>query len=284
MWGLFFWEILDLHLLLPSDRPAGTCKFAVTNSISTIRSSRWGCTFNKLTFILKLAPADLYLYRNEATMKKHLLFALLFVSTLTFAQTDSSIVKPCFAIKYNPTSLLSIDPNIQFQLEYFMGKQSSIEVGYGVGNKRIFKNNPNIKTDVYRLEYKHYLRPFAQNKRWVNYVAGEIVYKKVLQKKSSIRVNDAPLNDALEVKPFTLTGNDIVPHVKIGRAWLGKDGHALNMYAGIGARFRNNKSSDIGSDFAHFTDTDGFFYRTLGKRTQLSPTIGLSFGFHTNKK
>lgn len=215
-------------------------------------------------------------------MKRYLFFIFLISSHLAIAQTDSSLIRPVFAVKFLPTSLLSADPNIQFQFEYFVSNRSSIEIGYGFGNNRIFNERSNIKTDVYRLEYKYYLRPFAQNKRWVSYVAGEVVYKNVLQKRFAKRfVAD---DQYPKLIPFTLIGTDIAPRLKVGRACFSKDHHVFNFYAGLGLIFKNNFSDDIiAGDTFDTGGTSDIFGRRLGKQVKLSPTVGLSFGFGKTK-
>lgn len=200
------------------------------------------------------------------------------------AQKDTVLVKPLLAFKFAPLGVLAPDPNFQFQAEYFITETKSIEVGFGIGSNRTFKESSNAATRIYRIEHKWYFRPFTTERRSVGYFATELMHKDMLIDKIAYKTSDDFL-DTEDKVDFQLDANFTAIRLKYGYTFFGEKGiPVFNAFIGAGAGLSNHRNLTLPTGYIEDNFRTNFFRRTEGSRIALSAHAGISFGFGIARK
>ncbi len=203
----------------------------------------------------------------------------LFISVNVFGSFSPDSL-PKFAIKFNPiAAFLEVDPHLQFSGEYFLNARRSVQATFGFGNYKIFESSSNEKAMMFRLEHRGFFRPFTSKKKGRGYLAQEIMYKKVLEKKSAENI----LNPQSPSVEYILNVNVAAFHVKLGHEFIGPQGFPVfDVFLGLGLRTYNNYNQNLpeGYEFTRFT----MFNRQAGNGTSLSAVVGVGIGVGARKK
>jgi len=202
----------------------------------------------------------------------------LFICSNVFGSYSSDSL-PNFSIKFNPiATFLEVDPHIQFSGEYFLNAKKSVQATFGFGNDKIFESSSNKKAMMFRLEHRVYFRPFSSKKKGRGYLAQEMMYKKVLEKKSAESISN-PKSPSVR---YLLNVNVAALHLKLGHEFIGQNGFpVLDVFFGMGLRTYNNFNQNLpeGYEFTTFT----MFNRQAGKGTTLSAVLGVGIGVGSRK-
>ena len=186
---------------------------------------------------------------------------------------------PNFGIKFNPlAAFLEVDPHLQFSGEYFLSAKRSVQATFGFGNEKIFESSSNEKAMMFRLEHRVYFRPFSSKKKGRGYLSQEIMYKKVLEKKSADNISN-PQSPSVT---YLLNVNVAALHLKLGHEFMGQNGFpVLDVFLGMGVRTYNNYNQNLpeGYEFTRFT----MYNRLAGNGTTLSAVVGVGIGVGSRK-
>jgi hypothetical protein len=201
------------------------------------------------------------------------------------AQQDTILVKPLLAFKFAPLGVLAPDPNFQFQAEYFTRKNSSVEIGFGIGSGKTFKESRKEATTIYRIEYKRYLRPFTTARRAAGYLATELSHKDILINEVVFKKGTDNFIDTKDRVDYQLDANFTAIRVKYGYTFFGEQGvPVFNAFAGIGVGYRNHRNTNLPPGYVQDDFGMNLLRRAEGSGVALSLHGGLGFGFGFTRK
>jgi hypothetical protein len=203
-------------------------------------------------------------------------FFIILFPTMGFPQSFVNKI-PKYAIKFRPFSMIGYDPMIQFQGEYFLKNLNSWQFSYGFGHEQLFKNASSKKANQIRLEYKKYYKKIDMDNPWGTYFGGEFVFKKALDEKSAIRIDEIG-NPSLDNIKYNVNVNVWAFHFKYGKNFNMRYVPSFEAFIGAGVRYFYNYNQGLPSGYEFCCPT--MYKRLAGKGFMPSGTIGIGIGLN----
>ena len=229
-------------------------------------------------------------------MRKYVFtFVLILCLGRAYAQIDSNESKDHVIMKFLPLSLFDVDNTFQAGLEIpFRNRRFSVqqELGYGHSLFNVWyqgeQNHPNKNTIKSRTQFRVY---FYERKQMRAYVAGEYLFKRVINKDNQWVGQDCIYGNCgyFESKSVRFGRFVNAGHMKAGWQFYFTNRITIDVYTGFGVRTIRGRTLTRNAENARLDDNwliwQGGYRQNNGNYYQLFPSIspGFQIGFALGK-
>jgi hypothetical protein len=225
-------------------------------------------------------------------MKSGILSILVLISTFAaYSQVDTREMKEHVTLKFLPLGLFDFDNTVQVGVEVpFSNNRFSFqqEVGYGHSSFNIWYHEDGRHPDKSTIKTRTQLRfYFYEKRRARSYVAGEFLYKRVINRQSQWVGQNCIYGDCdyLEYKDVRFGRFVNAVHVKVGWQFYFSNRMTLDLYTGFGVRDIRGRTLTPNAGNATMTDDWFIWNNRRGTYREVFPSVtpGFQIGFSLGK-